>query len=39
MTKRLRAWAIDKTLSDEAWQSWAGDVIVKWLPVMEGEVA
>ena len=39
MTKRLRAWAKDKTLSDEEWQSWAGDVIVKWQPVIEGEVA
>ena len=39
MTKRLRAWAKDKTLSDEEWQSWAGEIVVKWQPANEGEGA
>lgn len=33
LTKQLRAWWRDKTIADDAWQSWAGKVIVKWRPV------
>ena len=32
VTKHLRAWWKEKTLDDEAWRAWAGQVIVKWAP-------
>jgi hypothetical protein len=33
VTKKLRAWWREKTVTDDAWRSWAGKIIVKWTPV------
>src|SRR5204863_1084996 len=30
VVNRLRAWWKDKTLSDDEWHSWAGNIVVKW---------
>lgn len=32
ITQKLRAWWRDKAINDDEWRSWAGTVIVKWLP-------
>ena len=36
--KHLRAWWKAKTMPDDAWRSWAGNIVVKWSPV-NSEVA
>jgi hypothetical protein len=28
--KKVKAWWKDKTMSDDEWRSWAGNVVVKW---------
>lgn len=30
VTRHVRAWWKDKTLSDEDWENWAGQVVVRW---------
>ena len=34
VTKHLRAWWKEKTLDDDTWRAWAGQVIVKWAPAV-----
>jgi type I restriction enzyme R subunit len=36
ITKHLRGWWRDKTITDDEWRSWAGKVIVKWRPADRG---
>lgn len=31
--KHLRAWWKEKTMPDDAWRLWAGNIVVKWSPV------
>jgi len=33
----IRAWWKEKSLSDNDWQNWASDILVKWSPVSKGE--
>jgi hypothetical protein len=39
VTKQLRAWWREKTITGDAWRSWAGKIIVKWSPADFGGAA
>jgi hypothetical protein len=32
VTRQLRGWWREKTITDDEWRSWAGKIIVKWIP-------